>query len=108
MAQWTDVTEMYTLAGTTQASYLGTGLSVADYNRDGLDDITVANSDGTVVAYRQLASGGYAEEYLIDGVAQGQGLVWFDVDGDDDLDDFKVWHHVLTSTQITALYNAGQ
>jgi len=86
MAQWTDVTEMYTLAGTTQASYLGTGLSVADYNRDGLDDITVANSDGTVVAYRQLASGGYAEEYLIDGVAQGQGLVWFDVDGDDDLD----------------------
>jgi len=25
-----------------------------------------------------------------------------------DLDDFKVWHHVLTSTQITALYNAGQ
>lgn len=85
-AQWTDVSELYTLVGSTQASYLGTGLSLADFDRDGLDDITVANSDGTVLAYRQLAEGGFELEHFIDGVQQGQGLAWFDADGDDDLD----------------------
>jgi len=86
MAQWDDVTEFYPLAATTQASYLGTAFSVADFNSDGLDDITAANSDGTVVAYVQLPSGGFEEEFVLDGTAQAQGIVWFDVDGDDDLD----------------------
>ena len=86
LAQWTDVTELYTLPGTTQASFLGTALSVADFNLDGLDDITVANSDVTVLAYVQDPEGGYNELHFIDGTEQVQGLVWFDVDGDEDLD----------------------
>lgn len=86
VAQWQDVTELITLPGTTQASYLGTGLSVADFNADGLDDITVGNSDGTVLAYLQLPSGGYELEHIIDGSEQVQGIAWFDADGDDDLD----------------------
>ena len=85
-SQWQDATEIFTLPGTTQASYLGTALSVADFNADGLDDITVANSDGTAVAYMQMQSGGYEPVHFIDGTEQVQGIAWFDADGDDDLD----------------------
>ena len=85
-AQWDDLTEMYLLEATTQASWFGTGMSAADFNLDGLDDFTFANSDGTVVAYAQLPEGGFELAHQILGSADAQGVVWFDVDGDDDLD----------------------
>ena len=84
--QWDDVTEMFAIEASTQASFLGTGMSVADFNSDGLEDLTFGNSDGTVAIYVQLASGGFQLEYMLEGEAQPQGVVWFDADGDEDLD----------------------
>ena len=85
-AQWQDVTEVYLLEATTQASWLGCGMSLADFNLDGLDDLTFANSDGSVVAYAQLPEGGFDLVHSFQGEAQAQGLAWFDADGDEDLD----------------------
>ena len=86
LAQWEDLTESYLLEGTTQASWLGCGMSVADFNLDGLEDITLANSDGSVVAYAQLAEGGFEAAHAFEGTVQAQGVAWMDVDGDEDLD----------------------
>lgn len=85
-AQWDDYTEAFLIEGTTQASWLGCGMSLADFNLDGLEDITLANSDGSVTAYAQLPAGGFAASHELEGSVQGQGLAWLDVDGDDDLD----------------------
>lgn len=84
--QWDDYTEFYLLEGTTQASWLGCGMSLADFNLDGLEDVTLANSDGTVVAYAQQSQGGFQLAYQWPGDVQAQGLSWADFDGDDDLD----------------------
>ena len=86
--QWIDVSQDYALQATTQASWLGCGMSLADFNLDGLDDLTFANSDGSVVAYAQLLGGGFELAHTISGTEQAQGVVWFDADGDDDLDLF--------------------
>ena len=85
-AQWDDYTEAFLIEGTTQASWLGCGMSLADFNLDGLEDITLANSDGSVTAYAQLPAGGFTASHELGGSVQGQGLAWLDVDGDDDLD----------------------
>ena len=86
--QWIDVSQNYGFEATTQASWLGCGMSLADFNLDGLDDLTFANSDGNVVAYAQLPSGAFELAHFISGTEQAQGVVWFDADGDDDLDLF--------------------
>jgi len=85
-AQWEDLTEVFLLEATTQASWLGCGMSLSDFNLDGLDDLTFANSDGSVVAYAQLPEGGFEIVYNIPGEEQAQGVSWFDADGDEDLD----------------------
>ena len=84
---WSDVTEQYLVEASTQASWFGTGMSAADFNLDGLEDLTFSNSSGSVVAYEQLVDGGFVLSHQImgDGSAP-QGVIWFDVDGDDDLD----------------------
>ncbi len=87
------------MAATTQASYLGTAFSVADFNSDGLDDITAANSDGTVVAYVQLPSGGFEEEFVLDGTAQAQGLYGSTLMGTTTLD-LMVTQEVCASLQL--------
>lgn len=84
--QWDDQTELYLFEASTQASWLGCGMSLADFNLDGQDDLTFANSDGTLVCYASQPDGSYALQYEIEGTAQIQGVAWFDADGDDDLD----------------------
>ena len=84
--QWEEATEAYLIEATTQASWLGCGMSLADFNLDGLEDLTFANSDGTVVLYEQMASGGFELVQTLPGTDQAQGVAWFDADGDDDLD----------------------
>lgn len=84
--QFDDVTELYLVEASTQASWFGTGMSVADFNLDGLEDFTFANSTGSVVLYEQLPEGGFELTHELPGTTQPQGVVWFDADGDDDLD----------------------
>lgn len=83
---WNDVTEEYLVEATTQASWFGTGMSAADFNLDGLEDLTFANSTGSVVIYAQLEEGGFELAHEISGEGAPQGVAWFDADGDDDLD----------------------
>lgn len=83
---WNDVTEEFLVEATTQASWFGTGMSAADFNLDGLEDLTFSNSTGSVVAYVQLEDGGFELAHEIPGEGAPQGVAWFDVDGDDDLD----------------------
>lgn len=85
-AQWEDASENYLMSATAQSSWLGTGMSAADFDLDGLEDLTFANSDGSVVAYKQWPQGGFSEWHSFPGGGQAQGVVWFDVDGDEDLD----------------------
>lgn len=83
---WNDVTEEFLVEATTQASWFGTGMSAADFNLDGREDLTFSNSTGSVVAYVQLPDGGFELAHEIPGEGAPQGVAWFDVDGDDDLD----------------------
>ena len=84
--QWQDATEQYALTASTQASWLGCGMSLADYDSDGLGDVTLADSQGFIYVYRQEPNGGFVLAHLLDGSEQAQGLAWMDVDGDEDLD----------------------
>lgn len=84
--QWMDVTEFNGLEASTQASWLGCGMSLADFNLDGLGDVTLADSQGEVRAYAQLPEGGFMLSHVFSGENQAQGVSWLDVDGDDDLD----------------------
>ena len=84
--QWEDMTEYYLVEASTQASWLGCGMSLADFNLDGLDDLTFAESNGLVSMYAQMLDGGFELVNEFDGQVQGQGLAWFDVDRDEDLD----------------------
>lgn len=84
--QWEDISNQLLIEGTTQASWLGCGMSMADFNMDGLADLTLANSNGTVLAYAQEESGQFTLVHIIEGTEQAQGVAWFDADGDDDLD----------------------
>jgi hypothetical protein len=83
---WNDVTEQYLVQASTAASWFGTGMSAADFNLDGLEDLTFSNSSGSVVSYVQLPEGGFEQVHEINGEGTPQGVVWLDVDGDDDLD----------------------
>ena len=84
--QWEDISNQLLIEGTTQASWLGCGMSMADFNLDGLPDLTLANSNGTVLAYAQEDNGEFSLVHIIEGPEQAQGVAWFDADGDDDLD----------------------
>ena len=51
MAQLEDVSLDHLVEATTVSSWFGAGLSTADFNLDGWDDVTVSSSDGTVKLY---------------------------------------------------------
>lgn len=86
LAQFEDMTEQFLIEASTQASWFGTGMSSADFNRDGLEDLTFANTSGLVEAFVQLPGGGFEPMHAFPGTGSPQGVAWFDADGDDDLD----------------------
>lgn len=84
-AQLEDVSVQYLISGTTSGSYLGCGLSCADFNGDGWDDLTFSETDGMVRLYQ----GGELGMELVqsfEGVGEGRSVLWIDVDQDGDLD----------------------
>ena len=87
MAQWEDVSIEYLLSASCTGSYLGCGLSCADFNSDGLDDLTVAQASGTVSLYLRTEDGFDLDQEL-ESEGQSTGVLWVDVDGDGDLDLF--------------------
>lgn len=69
--------------------FLGHGVSFADYNGDGFDDLTFAQFEGNIMAYAGDGAGGFQADELGIGNTGGEpkAALWadFDNDGDQDL-----------------------
>lgn len=88
-AQWEDVSVEALLIGSASGSTFGCGLSCADYNGDGWDDVTLADASGTIRLYAGGPDGYTPDVELGDEFAgETKGVLWVDVDGDGDLDLF--------------------
>lgn len=84
-AQWEDVSIYNEVLSSTVGSWFGCGLSTADFNADGWDDVTVAGSDGWIKLYTGHADGlELSEQWLMPGEAKA--VLWFDAEDDGDLD----------------------
>ncbi len=86
-AQWEDVSTDYLLAATASGSQFGCGMSCADFNGDGWDDLTFAQASGTFLMYAGSEAGFILDAELV-GEGMGTGVLWVDVDDDGDLDLF--------------------
>lgn len=84
-SQWEDVSMDNLIEASTVGSWFGCGLSTADYDLDGWDDVTTASSSGMVSLYKGGAEGiTLDEEWLMPGEAKA--VLWVDLDNDGDLD----------------------
>ena len=74
--------------------YMGAGLTVGDYDQDGLPDIYLVSQDGQNKLFRQVAPLRFEDVTATAGAGLGGGEAWgtaaafADVDGDQDLDLF--------------------
>ena len=85
--QLEDVSVDHLLEVSTAASWFGCGLSTADFDGDGWDDVTAGTSDGPVELYKG-GPDGLAHHMTIDHDVESKGVLWVDVDNDGDLDLF--------------------
>src|SRR6185436_14948876 len=59
------------------------GLASADFNHDGLDDLAVANTDGTVTVFLGVGDGKFGPpRHLQTGVDELRGIIAADMNGD--------------------------
>jgi hypothetical protein len=86
LAQFIDVTIDHALTSSTQATFLGCGMSFADYNADGLDDLTFANYQGGLKIFTQSDDGFVETDLGIDFQGEPKAVLWFDYDNDGDQD----------------------
>lgn len=87
LAQWEDVSTAYFLTATATGSQFGCGMSCADFNGDGHDDLTFAQASGSIVMYAG-SNDGFDLVGTLEGEGLGTGVLWVDVDDDGDLDLF--------------------
>lgn len=67
----------------------GAGVSAADWNRDGWDDLTFGNSSGSVRTFVNTGGDGFEMLALpITQQAETKAIQWVDIDGDYDMDFF--------------------
>ena len=85
--QWEDVSTDFMVEASCSGSFLGCGISAADFNGDGRDDLTIADASGEIYLYAR-AEEGFLTDTVLNGVSQPTGVLWVDVDGDGDLDLF--------------------
>lgn len=84
-AQLLDVSLGNLVDASTVGSWFGGGLSTADFNLDGWDDVTIASVDGSVKLYQGGPEGlGLAESISHD--SEAKGVLWVDIENDGDLD----------------------
>ncbi len=86
-AQLEDVSLDYLIEATTFGSLFGCGLSTADFNGDGWDDVTTSGSDGWIKLYTGGPEGFTPyEAWQVDN--EGKAVLWVDIENDGDLDLF--------------------
>jgi len=86
---FSDVSNQLSIVSDHTGGYLGAGLSVADFNGDGIDDLSLAHHDGYLKFY--LGNGDGFENYLLnlsDYPHEAKSITWVDVDNDGDQDLF--------------------
>lgn len=87
MGQLFDVTDDYEIPTIHIGGYLGSGISFADFNGDGIDDLSFGHHNGDL---RFFAGNGVDFDEIDLGisfpVAESKGLLWTDIDNDGDQD----------------------
>ena len=72
--------------------YLGTGVSFADFNGDGLDDLTFGHHDGVLSFYAGNGDGFDPIDLGLElPIAEAKGVLWADIDNDGDQDLFVAY-----------------
>ena len=82
--------------------FLGGGISFYDYNKDGLDDLTISSASGQDVYFYKNVGGSFERENVVvnGGDIQTKQVIWVDYDNDDDLDFFAA-----SDEGLSRLYN---
>lgn len=86
-AQFEDVSIFNLVSSSTSASWFGCGLSMADFNGDGWDDVTAAGSNGNVSLYLG-GPDGLTEHMELEHDNEAKAVLWVDIENDGDLDLF--------------------
>lgn len=70
----------------------GTGISFSDFNKDGLDDLSMSSADGRHIYFFENLGNKFIrlDTLIISNTSEGRQLVWVDFDNDDDKDLFYV------------------
>ncbi len=88
--QYTDVSLELGLETDHTSGYLGSGISLVDFNGDGIDDLTFCHHQGQVYTYVGDGAGGFSPVNLgfDNGNADAKSVSWVDLDNDGDQDCF--------------------
>jgi hypothetical protein len=82
-AQLVDVSQGIPLSTDHTSGFLGTGVSVADFDGDGWDDVSFGHHGGQLAFYHGSGSGYAAAALgLTNGTAESKGLLWADFNND--------------------------
>lgn len=88
--QYTDVSWDLGLHTDHTSGYLGSGISLVDFNGDGIDDLTFCHHLGVIYAYVGDGVGGFSMVNLglDNGNEDAKSVSWVDIDNDGDQDCF--------------------
>ena len=82
-AQLMDVSSAYGLVTDHTSGFLGSGLSVADWDGDGFDDISFGHHAGQMRFYRGTGSGFEEVDLPVsNSTVEGKGILWADLNND--------------------------
>ncbi|MBT6163252.1 MAG: VCBS repeat-containing protein, partial [Crocinitomicaceae bacterium] len=84
-----NVSNQLNIVSDQTGGYLGAGMSVADFNGDGIDDLSLAHHGGQLKFY--LGDGVGFSAYLLnlsDYPYEAKSIIWVDIDNDGDQDLF--------------------
>jgi hypothetical protein len=86
-AQFENFSDVWPVFLSPQTAFFGNGLSVYDFDQDGMDDLTIAELNQGVGLYRNNLNG-FELVYYVGFIGDVKQIVWVDYDNDHDADLF--------------------